>query len=92
MNQSYPRRTSILVNSGIDNEVKFDLNFDQDTATPDVIADYLRHHGWTCVGTHPDTAEDLWQNQSLEVTNYGYYRWEQAVAFQMFLFMNIGPT
>jgi len=91
MNRSYPRQTAVRITSnGNANQAAFDLDFDQDVDTPDVIAEYLRQHEWSCVGTHPDTAEDLWQHKD-ERMAYGYYKWEQAVAFQMFLFMNLGP-
>lgn len=92
MFRNYPGPAKIKINSD-GHEIgtaKFAIAFDQDSDTPDCIMEFLRHHGWSNLGTHPDTMQDLWQSKE-DHAEYGYYTWEQAVAMQMFIFMNIGP-
>lgn len=92
MFRNYPSPTKVSINSS-GHEIghaKFAVEFDQDSDTPECIRDFLRSHGWSNYGSHPDTREDLWQSKE-DHTEYGYYKWEQAVAMQMFIFMNIGP-
>lgn len=79
-------RTSSNGNTGL---VMFDLESDHSAKTPSCIANYLMQHGWAMVSEHLDTGEDLWQHK-IEEAEYGYFKWEQAVAFQMFIFMNLG--
>lgn len=92
MFRNYPSMARVRTsNNGNPGHVMFDLEFDHSAETPACIENYLMHHGWKKVSQHPDTGEDLWQH-SMDQAEYGYYKWEQAVAFQMFLFFNIGPT
>jgi hypothetical protein len=89
---NYPKSAEIQINCISDTATAtFDVEFDKSPVTPTCIKNYLAHHGWRVVVNHPDTGEDLWQCDHAHAQN-GYYKWEQAVAMQMFIFMNLGPA
>jgi len=92
MFRHFPQHTKVLVNTPQDGHINLELDFDESEYTPDVIGEYLIHHGWTRTAAHPDTQQDLFQHHGMSETESGYYTWEQAVAFQLFLFMNIGAS
>lgn len=89
---TYPRNTTVRVSgNGNPNQICLDLDGEKDQYTPGPVGDWLRKQGWNPVGTHPDTDADLWQHSNNVGYPTGYFLWEQAVAYEMFLFMNIGP-
>jgi hypothetical protein len=68
------------------------LGFDTNAVTPTLVRDYLLSRGWIACDHHPDTSEELFTNPNMTETDGGLYKWEQAVAFEMFVFMNLGPS
>lgn len=88
---SFPSVTKIGVEQGIGGAIELSFKPCMETDVPETVRGFLDSHGWRCVGHHPDTSEPLWYLEGGHGTEFGYFKWEQAVAYQMFLFMNIGP-
>lgn len=56
---------------------------------PKDVHDWLRDRGWQMAGEIPSSFEQLYCNANADPENL-LYTWSEAVAYEMFRFMNIG--
>ena len=68
---------------------------------PTQVKEWLQGLGWSVATHHPDTGEPLFRKDAtknvpnigtVDLTDGHYYRWSEAVAWEMFFFMSIGGS
>ena len=58
-------------------------------AAPPKIQQWLLDVGWSLGPQDPDTYEQLFKKEDEPATNFMYYRWYEAVAYENWKFMTL---
>lgn len=66
------------------------LPFTAQSQTPNPVRDYLRNNKWTQTPLPSNSSVEYWTSSIEGSIPFGYFTWEQALAYTMFSKLHLG--